>query len=145
MWSQSGQCIPDGSPCFLGFGTSWSSWAVSQGRPPESSGQLSSGRDQAQDDCGRLRIGGRAPSLCEASGYHFQAIKNTNYTWLNTANSFKKKKKYSGTSPGQAVAPKWIQIILGYTIGEAQRKAPTSLMGIQSSSPSCSPPNFTNS
>lgn len=62
-WSWSGQCIPDGLPSFLGFGTSWSSWAVSQRRPLESSGQLSSGRNQAQDDCGGLKISGRAPSF----------------------------------------------------------------------------------
>ena len=41
VWSQSGRCIPDGLPSFLGFGASWSSRAVSQGRPPESTGQLS--------------------------------------------------------------------------------------------------------
>lgn len=70
-----GQCGANGSPSFLGFGTSWSSRAVSQGRPPESSGKLSSGRDQAQDDCGRLGIGGRAPPFVKHLDIIFSLLK----------------------------------------------------------------------
>lgn len=58
----------------------------------------------------------------------FQAIKNTNFTLLNTANSLKakekkrKKRKALGTILGQAVAPKLIQIISGYIIWWSSEK-----------------------
>lgn len=60
--------------------------------PQRAPGNCPDGRDQAKDHCSRLRVKGKGPLLCvEHLDIISQAIKYTNSTLPNIANSLKKK------------------------------------------------------
>lgn len=103
--------------------------------PQRAWGQLSDGRDQAEDHCGRLKIRGRAPSFyCQASGYHFQAIKHTNSTLLKMQPIHFFQKAVGG----QAVALLEDQITWGCAMGWLRKGLQTLLTSIQPPPPPAS-------